>query len=210
MQEANLCDDEFLLDKFRAGKDPQVFKTLLRRFQDRIYNAAFRILGNAEEAEEVVQETCIKIHQSIDKFNRNSSFAAWVFRIAHNSCLDMIRIRQRKKSMRIVPFDPQADEESAPESNVVSQAPDPSPGPAEELDKQERERIIAEKLCLLPESQRTVLVLHDIEGFSYIEVAEIVGEKMGTVRSRIHYGRQKLKELLEPYFFSQTVSQGSR
>lgn len=211
MQEADQIDDESLLDKFRQTKDPAIFKNLIRRFQDRIYNSAYRILGNAEEAEEVVQETCIRVHQGIDKFSKSSSFAAWVFRIAHNTCLDTIRVRNRKRALKIVTFDPQANLESdTNDSEVITQAADPSPGPEERLDKREQNEVIAEKLAMLPDSQRTVLVLHDIEGFSYVEIAEIVGEKMGTVRSRLHYGRQKLKELLEPYYSAQSLAQGSR
>jgi RNA polymerase sigma-70 factor (ECF subfamily) len=209
----DLNDDVALLDKFRETKDPAIFKSLVRPFQDRIYNAAYRILGSAEEAEEVVQDTYIKVHQGIDKFNKSSSFAAWVFRIAHNSCLDTIRFRQRKRSLQTLAFDPLA----APEgdgadgtSQVVSQAADPGPGPAELLDKDEQGKFIAAKLNELPDSQRAVLVLHDIEGFSYQEIADIVGEKIGTVRSRLHYGRLKLRELLEPYYSSNSVSHASR
>lgn len=207
----DLSDDEAILDKFRKTRDPALFKSLLRRYQNRIYNAAFRILGNAEEAEDVVQDTCIKVHQNIENFNRNSSFAAWIFRIAHNSCLDILRTKQRKKNMQTIPFDPQADLDGADaNANVVSQAADPSPGPSELLDSREQGAVVAEKLAMLPESQRAVLVLHDVEGFSYEEIATIVGEKIGTVRSRIHYGRQKLRELLEPYYSSCSISQASR
>ncbi|MBX9689735.1 MAG: RNA polymerase sigma factor [Candidatus Obscuribacterales bacterium] len=210
----DLSEDEVILDKYRETKDPALFKSLVRRYQNRIYNAAFRILGNAEEAEEVVQDTCLKIHQGLDKFNRNSSFVAWVFRIAHNSCLDIIRLKQRKKVVQVVPFDPQASSEAESGSDlsgqIVSQAADPGPGPEEVLSNVEQGAYIAEKLNMLPDTQRVVLVLHDVEGFSYQEIAEIVGEKLGTVRSRLHYGRQKLRELLEPYYSAGSISKVSR
>ncbi len=203
-------NDVALLEKFRETKDPAIFKSLVRPFQDRIYNAAYRILGNAEEAEEVVQDTYIKVHQGIDKFNKSNSFAAWVFRIAHNSCLDTIRFRQRKRTFQTLAFDTLAspDGETPAEGSglVVCQAADPGPGPAELLDKDEQGKFIAAKLNELPDNQRAVLVLHDIEGFSYQEIADIVGEKIGTVRSRLHYGRLKLRELLEPYYSSGMVS----
>ncbi len=214
--QVDLSDDEALLDKFRQTKDPAHFKSLVRRFQNRIYNSAYRILGNAEEAEEVVQETCIRVYQGIDKFKKTTSlsFAAWVFRIAHNSCLDSIRIRQRKRTAQPIAFDPQAEavesDNGSGSALVVTQVADPSPGPQEMLDKQEQGKLVAQKLNLLPDSQRIVLVLHDVEGFSYQEVADIVGEPLGTVRSRIHYGRLKLRELLEPYYSSNTMSQRSR
>jgi RNA polymerase sigma-70 factor (ECF subfamily) len=207
----DLSGDEAILDNFRKTRDPALFKSLVRRYQNRVYNAAFRILGNAEEAEDVVQDTCIKIHQNIESFNKNSSFAAWIFRIAHNSCLDIVRTRQRRKNLHAAAFDPLADLDGADaNTNVVSQAADPGPGPSEMLDSREQGAVVAEKLAMLPESQRAVLILHDVEGFSYEEVAMIVGEKLGTVRSRIHYGRQKLRELLEPYYSARSISQASR
>lgn len=205
--------DEALLTKFRQTRDPQVFKSLVRRYQNRIFNAAFRILGNAEEAEDVVQDTCIKIHQGIGSLNKSSSFASWIFRIAHNSCLDILRNQQRKRvALNPLPFDPQAmgsgggGEEGFDGIQMVTQAADPCPNPEERLSMNEEEELISAKLNMLPENQRTVLVLHDIEGFSYQEIAEIVGTSIGTVRSRLHYGRMKMKELLEPYYSSQAVT----
>jgi RNA polymerase sigma-70 factor (ECF subfamily) len=160
-----------------------------------------------------VQDTCIKIYQSIDKFNRNSSFAAWVFRIAHNSCYDSMRNKTRKRSLKVVAFDPQAtqDAEHGSENSnmVVAQVADAHPGPQDLLDGNEQTSLISEKLSMLPDTQRIVLVLHDIEGFSYLDIAEIVGEPIGTVRSRLHYGRLKMRELLEPYYSSDTVARSS-
>lgn len=201
--------DEALLERFRQTRDTSVFKSLLRRYQNRLYNAAFRILGNIEEAEDVVQDTYLKVHQNLSKFDpATCTFAAWLFRIAHNSCLDALRARQRKKG--VVSFDPQSDQDPDGPRDLVSQAEDPGPGPAEVLDMSEQGRFIAAKLNELPETQRTVLVLHDIEGFSYQEIADIVGANLGTVRSRLHYGRLKLRELLEPYYASRIVSGASR
>lgn len=208
----DLSDDEALLREFRRSKDPNVFRTLLRRYQNRIYNVAFRLLGNAEEAEEIVQETCIKIHQGISGVVKASSFGAWVFKIAHNSCYDRIRNRTKRGRFSTVALDlsttlDEAEENSA---NVITQAQDPGPNPEEWLAGREQGAIIAEKLKQLPDSQKVVVILHDIEGFSYQEIADIVGSNVGTVRSRLHYGRTKLRELLEPYYAANPVSQTSR
>ena len=83
-------NDEALVEKFRQTKDKTLFKSLVRRYQNRIYNAAYRMLGNKEEAEEVVQDTFIKMHQSLDKFRNQASFAAWLFRISHNVSIDRL------------------------------------------------------------------------------------------------------------------------
>lgn len=206
--------DEALLEKFRQTRDTNLFRSLVRRYQGRLYNAAYKILGNTAEADDVVQETCIKVHQNIDRFNRNSSFASWVFRIAHNTCLDSLRAKRRKKNFQALSFDPQSSIDSDSSSDgylqVVSQAADSSPGPAETMDLTEQGEIITAKLHELPDMQRVVVVLHDIEGFSYQEIADIVGTSLGTVRSRLHYGRQKLRELLEPYYSAKSISQASR
>jgi RNA polymerase sigma-70 factor (ECF subfamily) len=205
--------DEALVANYRQSKDPTLFKSLIRRYENRLYNAAFRMLGNAEEAEEVVQDTCIKLHQSIDRFRSQCSFAAWIFQIEHNTCLDKLRSKQRRKLFGMFSFDPQStsDKEDAEDmAMVVSQAADSAPNPAETLDLSEQNSIISESLRQLPESQRAVVVLHDIEGFSYQEISEIVGANIGTVRSRLHYGRIKLRELLEPYFQTSDIAPASR
>jgi RNA polymerase sigma-70 factor (ECF subfamily) len=206
--------DEALIENYRKTRDMNQFKSLVRRYQTRIYSVAVRILGNTEEAEEVVQDTFVKVHQNIDKFRRQASFSAWVFRIVHNQCVDLMRNKRRKRGFYLLSFDPQSTamevEEGAESGPVVSQLADPTPGPEQQIDISERDHIIASSLRQLPENQREVLVLHDIEGFSYQEISDIVGASIGTVRSRLHYGRLKLRELLEPYFSSQTMSPAPR
>lgn len=203
--------DEALLDQFQKSKDPSYFKALFRRYQNRVFNAAYRILGNTEEAEEVVQETYLKVHENVGKFRRESTFAAWLFRIAHNSCLDTLRAKQRKRTLFSWSFDPQSStDEDGDAMNTVTQIADPALTPAESAMMSEQGELVANSLRQLPTTQRTVVVLHDIEGFSYQEISEIVGANIGTVRSRLHYGRQKLRELLEPYFSSQNVSPAPR
>ncbi len=195
--------DEALVNSFRATKEPRYYTSLVGRYQHRVFNAAFRILGNTHECEEVVQDTFIKVIQNLDKFQGRASFAAWLFTISHNVCVDTLRNRKRKGSYRMVSFDPQSnhDEDLVEVNlNVVSQIKDPTPGPAHQLDSIEQQATVAASLQELPDSQRVVLVLHDIEGFSYQEIAEMAGVSIGTVRSRLHYGRQKLRELLSPYF----------
>jgi RNA polymerase sigma-70 factor (ECF subfamily) len=203
--------DEALIQNFRQTKDPAYFKSVVRRYENRIYSAALRIVGTAEEAEEVVQDTFMKMHQNIASFKVRSSLAAWLFRIAHNVCMDKLRSRQRRKVFQIWTFDPQSTGGNSEEGmHVVINAADPSPNPSEELAANEQEEVIERSLRALPETQRTVVVLHDIEGFSYQEISEIIGASIGTVRSRLHYGRLKLRELLEPYFESRDIAPASR
>ena len=207
--------DEALIEKYRRTKDIIHFKSLVRRYQNRLYTVAVRILAETGEAEEVVQDTFLKVHQNLDSFRKEASFAAWIFRITHNHCVDKLRFKQRKRGVQTLSFDPQStfeqDNLSECSLSAVTQLPDPNPGPAQQLDHNEREEMIVQSLEQLPDSQRAVLVLHDIEGFSYQEIANIVGASIGTVRSRLHYGRIRLKELLKPYFAnSNNVSATSR
>ncbi len=199
--------DEALIKKYRADGDMTVFTTLVKRYQNRVFVIAFRLLNNSEEAEEVVQDTFVKVHQNFDKFRTENIFASWIFRIAHNLCMDILRQRLRKKSTVLVSFDPQstvAEEEGDRIINQpVSQLADEQPNPSQSLDMSEQTNMVERSLNKLPEAQKIVLILHDLQGFSYSEIAEIVGANIGTVRSRLHYGRIKLKELLAPYFSSE-------
>jgi RNA polymerase sigma-70 factor (ECF subfamily) len=197
--------DEALITKYIEDGDIKIFKTLVRRYQSRVYATAYRILGNTEEAEEITQDAFVKVHHNIEKYRQASAFSSWIFQITRNLCMDVLRVRQRKKDLTVVSFDPQAigpEDDASQSSRTLTQLADPKPGPAQHLDEEEQAKIIEQKLNLLPESQKTVLVLHDIEGLSYQEIADTVGTSIGTVRSRLHYGRIKLKELLDPYFSS--------
>jgi len=205
--------DEALIQNFRQTKDPAYFKSVVRRYENRVYSAALRIVGTAEEAEEVVQDTFMKMHQNIASFKLRSSLAAWLFRIMHNVCMDKLRSRQRRKVFQMWSFDPSSagSREAGEEGmHVAVNVADTSPNPSEQLAANEQEEVIERSLRALPEAQRTVVVLHDLEGFSYQEIAEIVGGSIGTVRSRLHYGRLKLRELLEPYFESRDIAPASR
>jgi RNA polymerase sigma-70 factor, ECF subfamily len=204
--------DESIVEQFRQTKDATQFKSLVRRYQNRVYNAAFRILGSKDEAEEVTQDTFLRVHQGLDRFREQASFSSWIFRITHNLCVDLVRAKQRKTGLKVVSFDPQStqSEEEGFDSNSVSQIADPMLSPAQLADAVEQQEVIQKFLMELPESQRTAIVLHDIEGFQYQEIAEILGTSVGTVRSRIYYGRMKLRDLLTPYFASQGVQTASR
>lgn len=191
--------DEALVGKYRQVRDMNAFRVLVRRYQSRIFNAAYHLLGNKEEAEEVVQDTFVKVHQGIDKFREDASFGAWVFRISHNLCVDSLRNKKKKKGITTIPFMSRSEDFDGDFENSVLDVSDVSLEPAQKLDLKEESEVIEESLKCLPEAQRAVLVLHDIEGFAYQEIAEIIGTSIGTVRSR-HYGRIKLKEMLDAYY----------
>ncbi len=197
------CSDEDLVKNFQSTHDQYSFKVLVKRYQNRIFNSAYRILGNAEEAEEVVQETCLKVYQNLARFHSGSCFKSWIYRIAHNSCLDAIRVRQRNRIFWSLDMQSvQNNKVDREDSTTIFQVADRSPAPAEQCDLREKVTIIQTLLKELPAVQRMVIVLHDIEGLSYQEIAQITDSGIGTVRSRLHYGRHKLRHLLKPHFLA--------
>ncbi len=202
--------DEALLESFRKTGDSDSFTTLVRRYQDRLYNLAYRVLANQEEAEEVVQDTFLRIHEGASNFRQSKVFAGWLFRIAHNACLDILRVRQ--KEIANMSFDQTATISPAEESRsaVLGQLADSKAGPEEQFRLREQHQVIQDSLSQLPDEQRVVIVLRDIEGLTYDDIAEIVGASQGTVRSRIHYGRLKLRDLLRPHIFSPDSTPASR
>jgi RNA polymerase sigma-70 factor (ECF subfamily) len=193
--------DEALVKKYRQARDMNSFKTLVRRYQNRIFNSAYHLIGNKEEAEEVVQDTFVKVHQGIDNFREDASFGAWVFRISHNLCMDILRNRKKRVAIQTIPLLARTGEETDGDYEAgVDDIADMTLEPAQVLDLKEESEIIEFSLKSLPEAQRAVLILHDLEGFQYQQIAEIIGASIGTVRSRLHYGRIKLKEMLDAYY----------
>ncbi len=193
--------DEALVKKYRQARDMNSFKTLVRRYQNRIFNSAYHLIGNKEEAEEVVQDTFVKVHQGIDNFREDASFGAWVFRISHNLCMDILRNRKKRVAIQTIPILARTGEETDGDYEAgVDDIADMTLEPAQVLDLKEESEIIELSLKSLPEAQRAVLILHDLEGFQYQQIAEIIGASIGTVRSRLHYGRIKLKEMLDAYY----------
>lgn len=203
--------DEALLESFRSTKDLQVLASLVLRYQNRIHNAAFRMVGNMEEAEEVVQETYLRVVENLGNMRRQSSFSTWIFRICQNVCMDWLRAKRRRQEMYAISTDPKlvvAEPDASRDS--LNQFVDSRPNPEQELQATEQAELVQKCLDQLPDSQKMALILHDIEGLSYSEVAEIIGTNLGTVRSRIHYARARLRELLSPYYAGSTRTSSTR
>src|SRR6516225_6787732 len=110
--------DEALINQFRATREARCFQTLVDRYQNRLYNAAFRILNNSQESEEVVQETFIRVLTNLEKFRNQASVAAWMFKVAHNLCIDIVRSKQRRGKAPAMAFDPQSTQEQDNPSEV--------------------------------------------------------------------------------------------
>ena len=184
-----MSSDEELIKKIRRG-DRTAFQVLVEKYQRRIYAVAYSLLGNREDALDVVQEAFIKAYRSLDRFKGKSSFYTWLYRITANTAIDYGRKESRRDEVEF-----REELEQDEEKGDYPVAPS-SENPAEGLMRKELGELIEGAIRELPAEQRTAVALREIEGLSYKEIAKVMRCSEGTVMSRLHYGRKKLQELL--------------
>ncbi len=183
-------NEGLLLEKAKKG-DVEAFEELIAGYQKRVFNIALKMIGNHEDASELAQETFIRVFKSIGKFKEESLFSTWIYRIATNICLDELRRRKGRKEVSL-------DEDIKLENGDVSrQIEDTGPSPEAIAERNELRRKVNDAIGLLTEEHRLVIIMRDIQGFSYEEIAKITGCPEGTVKSRINRARQSLKQLLK-------------
>lgn len=166
-------------------RDEAAFEELIRQYEKKVYTLCFRMCGNSEDAEEAAQDAFLALWRGIDRFRQESSLSTWIYRLATNACIDTLR--RRKKQSGSVSLD---DEE------LFVDAVDTSPQPQETVEHREARKLLQEGLSALPEEYRKVLILREIEGLSYTEIAESASIELGTVKSRISRGRSLLRNFL--------------
>jgi RNA polymerase sigma-70 factor (ECF subfamily) len=172
-------DEAFLVARARTG-DRDAFAELVRRYQRLVFAVSYRLLGDPDLAEDVAQETFIRAFLSLEHF-RGTTMRAWLLRIAHNAALDQLRASARR---RTVPL------EHASEHASVDV---PEPG----IEQAGLRAALEAALAALPVEQRAVVVLADVEGLPYEEIAQTLGLPLGTVKSRLARARMRLRTLLE-------------
>lgn len=182
------------LKKLQTG-DPEELTKMVQQYSDPIYRVALRMLNNQSEAEDVLQETFIKALRSLEKFEGRSTLSTWLYRIAVNESLMMIR--KQKPEVSVV-FDEPGDEEN--EGISVSQIVDWCCLPESEFLTHETRSILNDAIQNLPENLRTVFILRDIEGLSIIETAQALELTETNVKTRLLRARMKLREELSVYF----------
>lgn len=180
-------DDQDLISECLAG-DSDAFGQLVVRYQNRLYNTLVGVLGSAEDARDVAQDAFVHAFQKLGTFRGQSAFYSWLFRIAVNAA-----VSQKRKKRRTVTSIESAREAAGIEP--VDSRPDTRPSHSLELTEQQA--LVRQGLAQLSEEFRTVLVLKEIEGLKYEEIAEMVNCPIGTVRSRIHRARIELRQKLE-------------
>jgi RNA polymerase sigma-70 factor (ECF subfamily) len=180
------ADDHRLITDCLQGRS-EAFGELVRRYQDRLFNTAYRMVGNAEDAQDVVQDAFLNAYQSLGSFKGDSLFFTWLYRIAVNTAISLKRKQRVALSIN-----------TGPDQPGVAEPLDPSEAsqPGHALEQAEEERRIQQALGRLSPEHRAVLVMKDIEGQKYEAMAEVLQVPIGTIRSRLHRARLELRELL--------------
>lgn len=177
--------EQELIAKAQSG-DMEAFNELVEKYQRLLYNIALRMVYDAAIAEDITQDAFLSAYKGISKF-RGGSFKAWLIRITTNCCHDHFRSAKRSRSISL-------------DAMLLEGSPfiltDESELPEDHATRKEMGRVISQGLALLPEDQRLVVVLCDIQDMSYEEVAEAAGCSLGTVKSRLHRGRTRLRDFL--------------
>lgn len=180
--------DRELVREARAGSHP-AFEELVRRYAPRAYRAAYRVVRDPEQAEDIVQEALIKAYRSLQSFQSRSSFYTWLYRIVVNLALD--RRRRERRGPKL-----EWDDAVAKEVDPRVAAP-VAPDPETESRRHEVRELVARGVQELPDGQREVLLLREVEGLSYEEIAQTMRISKGTVMSRLHYARKKMTAFLK-------------
>lgn len=180
--------DISMIDSMSGEQDFVIF---MRQNQERVYRLAFHLLGSMEEAKDATQETFIKAWKKFDTLQWETS-QAWLLKVTVNLCLDWLRRRKFRGHF------PEAEGES--QDSPGYQLPDPTSDPLEQcLDEEMRVKVRAAISSLAPK-YRAVVILRDLEGLSYREIAEMLNLKISKVKSNLFRGRRELKEILRPFF----------
>jgi RNA polymerase sigma-70 factor (ECF subfamily) len=180
-------DDRRLIAECLSGRR-EAFGELVSRYQARLYNAAIRLVDNPEDAADVVQDAFLNAFQALPAFKGDAEFFTWLYRIAFNTAISLKRKKRAAVSL----------DGSGPEAALEPDDPSEYIKPGAALERHEEERQLQDAMNRLSPEHREVIVLKEIEGLKYEDIAEILGVPIGTIRSRLHRARLELRELLQP------------
>lgn len=187
-------DDRVLVAACQSG-DRQAFKVLMQRYQRKVYAIAYGFLRNQEDALDVVQESFIKVHRYLGKFEGNSSFYTWLYRIVTNLCIDHIRKNKRHRALEF--DDGLRHDKRGQEAISVGAKPLTNSGdPAQMLKRREILDAVQDGLQYLSDKHRAVIVMRELQGMSYEEMAKAMGCSKGTIMSRLFHARKNMQKHL--------------
>lgn len=183
-----------LIEYARQG-DLDAFNRLVIQYQDMAFNLAYRMLGEDDPAEDVTQTAFISAYRALSSY-RGGSFKAWILRMVTNACYDELRRRKRRPTVALEPAMP--DEEDEMESPAW--LADPNAGPEEQLDQAELKDALKHCIQDLPDDFRSIVIMVDLQGMDYLEVAEAANCPLGTIKSRLARARLKLRDCLQGFW----------
>tara|TARA_R100001369_G_scaffold6227_1_gene16776 strand:- start:49 stop:633 length:585 start_codon:yes stop_codon:yes gene_type:complete len=190
-------DDQKLIDAINKG-DTKAYAQLVNRYKDLVYTLAIRMVRNREEAEEVAQDTFIKVFKSLDKFKGDSKFSTWIYKVTYNTCLD--RIKKNKKHLNDVVIDDFTFNKLETIDNAL-----------DNLIKEEKNRLIKNCINKLPEDSSALITLFYFEDLSLEEISKIINIEANTVKVKLFRARKKLAVILEQYLQPQnSMDYGTR
>lgn len=189
-----------LISKLKQGSN-RAFRTLVKAHKDQVYNTCLGFLRNHEDAEDMAQEVFVEVYHSIDSFRADASLRTWLYRIAVNKSLELIRYRERKKRWGFfkglmntaVDIDKVEDRQSFDHPGIV-------------LENKERAQILMEAISRLPEQQKVAFTLHKIEGLPYKEIAGVMEKSLPAVESLMHRAKNNLQDDLYEYYKSDNLT----
>ncbi|MCI0495971.1 MAG: sigma-70 family RNA polymerase sigma factor [bacterium] len=179
--------DEDLIERFQDG-DLYAFDLIVKRYKNQLMNFVYRFLGNSEEAEDLVQETFLRVYRNRRAYQKVAKFSTWIYTIAGNLAKTELRKRKRRKFFSI------SDLGYNEKDYDIS---DEAYNPEKDVDSRMKEEIIHREINLLSPKFRQVILLRDVQQLSYEEISQIVKIPLGTVKSRVNRGRLKLQEKLK-------------
>ena len=184
VREGDAADAPLFLERLRAG-DAQAFEELVASHQHRVFGVALRMLGSAAEAEEIAQEAFLRAHRSLPEFRGDARLSTWLYAIVSRLCLNRLASGDRKAVRH--------------GEEILLRVADPRGGPDAGAERGELEAALHRAIAELSEERRVVVILRDLEGLSYEDIAVALGIELGTVRSRLHRARLDLKDKLERF-----------
>jgi RNA polymerase sigma-70 factor (ECF subfamily) len=187
----SLSDERKLIERCKSG-DRQAYDTLIRGYERRVYNLAYRLCGHYDEANDISIDAFVRVYQALKLFRGEANFSTWLFRIVTNVYLDR---RKRSRNKQHLSLEEYIELE---ENSVARQIEDPAPTPDRVAETRERKELLDQAIAGLPDYQRAMIVLYHTEGLSYEEIAEVLTLPIGTVKSRLNRARLTLREKLEP------------
>ncbi|QDT25809.1 ECF RNA polymerase sigma-E factor [Gimesia panareensis] len=192
-------NDQYLIQECLAGRT-EAFDQLVLKYQDRLYRTLVRILGSSDDARDAAQEGFTQAFFKLSTFRGTAAFYSWLFRISFNAAIT----QKRKQKRSATTIDPQENQ-----SGQWLADPHPENHPPEVAERTERKQLVHQALNELQEEYRTPLILRELEGMSYGEIAELTEVPLGTVRSRIFRGRNELKQKLNALFQEEPLARVS-